>query len=268
MRAIAAWNCPRRFAVSVAASAIPRTHARAKRPTHRTYLAVAFLSNAIEATALRPANRLIPYSSVARAHLSFLVMACFVLVEPPLAARLLRHPTRHVASDGPTSNQTEMRPAARVGHSRIDTDVGIATRRACDGMPHTASTYRRDHGRGCLCRRIPCRHAGRFRTRNRRPLARVGEALGAFPLHRGLRQSDRRPPRFLSAQAVSNRPRLRPSRGSIFLGGESSASGGYRRDGGSPTCVGGHGDPAHLIARHRSTQTSASGLLRSRFAWP
>jgi hypothetical protein len=30
--------------------------------------------------------------------------------------------------------------------------------------------------------------------------------------------------------------------------------------------VGGHGDPAHLITRRRSTQTSASGLLRSRFA--
>ena len=37
-------------------------------------------------------------------------MACFVLVGPPLAACLLRRSTRHVASDGPTSNKTEMRP--------------------------------------------------------------------------------------------------------------------------------------------------------------
>jgi hypothetical protein len=35
----------------------------------------------------------------------FLVMACFVLVGPPLAACLLRRSTRHVASDGPTSNK-------------------------------------------------------------------------------------------------------------------------------------------------------------------
>jgi hypothetical protein len=36
----------------------------------------------------------------------FLVMAGFVLVGPPLAACLLRRSTRHVASDGPTSNKS------------------------------------------------------------------------------------------------------------------------------------------------------------------
>jgi hypothetical protein len=32
-------------------------------------------------------------------------MACFTLVGPPLAARLLRRSTRHVTSDDPTSNK-------------------------------------------------------------------------------------------------------------------------------------------------------------------
>ena len=49
-------------------------------------------------------------SSAALGASPFLVMAGFVLVGPPLAARLLRRLTRHVASDGPTSNTNRDAP--------------------------------------------------------------------------------------------------------------------------------------------------------------
>ena len=47
-------------------------------------------------------------SAVVGGHISVLAMACFVLVGPPLAAL---NPW-HVASDGPTSNKTDIRPSS------------------------------------------------------------------------------------------------------------------------------------------------------------